>query len=234
MKAIFLREWKAYFQGALGFVFIAVMCFFAGYYYFTYNLLGGTSDLSRLFSSLFSIVLFMVPILTMRLMSEDKSARTDQILLTAPVTRGSIVWGKYLAALCVYLVSISSTLLMALLTEAFSSVDWPVFLGNLAGMLLLGSALIAICMFLSGLTESQVIAALMGFAVSLFLFLTDTLSSAFSQPLLKRTFYYLSFSKRYHPFTYGLMDLSNAVFFVSIAGLFLFLSSLTLGKRQAG
>ncbi len=234
MRAVFRRELRAYFQGALGFVFIAVFYFFTGYYYFTYNLLGGTADFARLFAMLFSIVLFMVPILTMRLMSEDRSARTDQILLTAPVTRAGIVWGKYLAALCVYLLAISGTLVTALVTAAFTPPDWPVYLGNMLGLVLLGGALIAMCMFLSGLTESQVIAALLGFAATLFLFLTDALSTAFQEPWLKSALYYLSFSKRYQPFTYGLLELSNTAFFLSIAALFLFLCSLTLEKRQAG
>lgn len=232
MSAVFKREFRAYFQSALGFVFIAVLYFFTGYYYFTYNLYGGTADFSRLFSMLFSIVLFMVPILTMRLMSEDKHAKTDQILLTAPVSRGGIIWGKYLAALCVYLAATSSTLVVALITSFFTAPDWPVFAGNVMGLTLLGSALIAVCMFLSSLTESQVIAALLGFAVSLFLFLMDALSNVFRDVFLKRAFYFLSFGNRYRPFTYGLLDLSNIVFFLSFAALFLFLSALMLEKRQ--
>ncbi|MHC1787784.1 MAG: ABC transporter permease [Christensenellales bacterium] len=232
MRAVFKRELRAYFQSALGFVFIAVLYFFTGYYYFTYNLFEGTSDFAQLFSMLFSIVLFLVPILTMRLMSEDRHARTDQILLTAPVSRAGIIWGKYLAALCVYLGAISSTVLVALITALFTPPDWPVLLGNLTGLTLLGGALIALCMFLSSLTESQVISALLGFAASLFLFLMDALSAVFREAWLQRLFYYLSFGNRYRPFTYGLLDLSNALFFLSFAGLFLYLSSLMLEKRQ--
>lgn len=232
MRAVFKRELRAYFQSALGYVFIAVLWFFTGYYYFTYNLYGGTADFTRLFSMLFSIVLFMVPILTMRLMSEDKHAKTDQILLTAPIPRSGIIWGKYLAAMCVYLAAISSTALAALVTAFFTAPDWPVFLGNLAGLTLLGGALTAVCMFLSSLTESQVIAALLGFAASLFLFLMDALSAVFRGAVLRQVFYYLSFGKRYSPFTYGLLDLPAAVFFISFAALFLFLSWITLEKRQ--
>lgn len=234
MRAVFLRELRAYFQGALGFVFLAVLYFFTGYYYFTINLMGGSSGFGPLFSQLFPIVLFMVPILTMRLLSEDRHAKTDQILLTAPVKRSGIILGKYLAGLCVYLLAIGFTLVTALITAIFGQPDWPVFWGNFLGLLLLGAALIAICMFLSGLTESQVIAALLGFSVSLFLFLMDSLQTAFQHESVQQVLYYLSFGKRYQPFTYGLLDLSNSLFFVSIALLFLFLSTLTLEQRQAG
>ncbi len=232
MRAVLRRELRAYFQSSLGFVFLSVVYFFTGYYYFTYNLMGATADFSRLFSMLFPIVLFMVPILTMRLMSEDRHSGTDQILLTAPISRAGIVFGKYLSALAVFLLAISSTLLMALITSLFTPPDWPVFLGNFIGLALLGAALISISMFLSSLTESQVIAALLGFAVSLFLFLMDTLGAAIRSTLMQRTVYFISFSNRYRPFTYGLLDLSNAMFFVSITGMFIFLSVLVLEWRQ--
>lgn len=231
MRAVLLRELRAYFQSSLGFVFLCLIFFFTGYYYFTYNLIGATADFSRLFSMLFPILLFMVPILTMRLMSEDRRSGTEQILLTAPLSRAGIVFGKYLSALIVFLLAISSTLLMALITSLFTPTDWPVFWGNFIGLVLLGAALISVCMFLSSLTESQVIAALLGFALSLFLFLMDTLGTAV-KGTLARVIYFVSFSNRYRPFTYGLLDLSNMMFFISITALFIFLSVLVLEWRQ--
>ncbi len=232
MTAVFKREIRAYFTSALGYVFCAVMVFFSGYYFLTYNIYTATTDFSSLFTLLFSVVLFMVPILTMRLMSEDKQAKTDQVLLTSPVSRLGIVLGKYFAALLVFVLAILITLVLAVVTEIIAQVDWPLFIGHFIGLILLGASLIAVCMFLSALTESQVISALLGFAVSLFLFLMDALSSLVSQPFLKTLFYYLSFNKRYAPFTYGILDVSNVLFFVSIAAFFLFLSTLTLEKRQ--
>ncbi len=232
MSAVFKREISAYFHSALGYVFCAVLYFFSGYYFLTYNIKNATTDFSTLFSLLFSVVLFMVPILTMRLMSEDKQSRTEQVLLTSPVTPLGIVLGKYFAALCVFLSGILSTLVLALLSEVLAQVDWPLFIGHFIGLTFLGAALIAVCMFLSSLTESQVIAALLGFTVSLFLFLLDALSEMVSPPMLQNLFYYLSFLRRYQPFTYGILDLANCLFFVSIAAFFLFLSTLTLEKRQ--
>lgn len=234
MRAIFKRELRAYFQSSLGYVFLAVVCFFTGYYYFTYNIYGGTADLSTLFRLLFPVVLFVVPILTMRLMSEDRQARTDQILLTAPVSRAGILFGKYLAAMCVYLLAISSTLLAAVITAFYAQADWPVFLGHLIGLILLGAALVACCMFLSSLTESQVIAALLGFAASLFLLMMDALGAVFRSPALKFAVSLLSFDKHYQPFTHGLVDLSNVLFFLSFAALFLYLCALAMERRQEG
>lgn len=232
MRAVLKREFRAYFQSPLGYVFIAVMYFFTGYYFFTYNLYSNTTDMSNLFDQLFSVVLFLVPILTMRLMSEDKRAKTDQLLLTAPVPRIGIVMGKYLSALCVYLIAVSSALLMAVILSVYGQPDWPVIIGNLIGLILLGAALIAICMFLSSLTESQVIAAVCGFAVSLFLVLVDALVYVVSGSLFKKLFSYLSFNDRYSGFTIGLIDFSNVLFFLSVAVLFVLLTTAVLEKRR--
>ncbi len=232
MSAIFKREFRAYFQSPLGFVFIAVLYFFTAYYFFTYNLYGNTTDMSTMFRQLFSIVLFMVPILTMRLMSEDKRTKTDQLLLTAPISGIELVVGKYLAALCVYLIAVSGTFLMAVVLSHYASPDWPVVLGNILGLALLGTSLISICMFLSSLTESQVIAAVSGFAVSLFLVLADALVSVVSSSAFQTFFSYISFNDHYNGFTYGIIDFANVLFFVSIAVLFLLLTAVVIEKRR--
>ena len=232
MRAVCKREFRAYFQSPLGYVFIAVLYFFTAYYFFTFNLYRNSTDMSSVFSELFSVSLFLVPILTMRLMSEDKRSRTDQLLLTAPVSRIGIVLGKYVSALCVYLIGISATALMTLVLCCFGQPDLPVISGNILGLALLGVSLIAICMFLSSLTESQVIAAVCGFAASLFLILLDALIYVVSNGFVKRMLTYMSFSNRYKGFTIGLIDASNVLFFISIAVLFILLTSAVSEKRR--
>ena len=232
MNAIFKRELRAYFNAPLGYVIIAVAFFFTNYYYFTYNLYGNTTDFTTLFSMLFSVVLFLVPVLTMRLMSEEKRAKTDQLLLTAPVSRADIVLGKYFAAVVVFLLAISATLIDAVITSIVAPVDWPSVIGNFLGLALLGLALIAVCLFLSSLTESQVIAAVMGFAVSLFLVLVDAISYVVSSKFWQVVFSYLSFQTRYEPFTLGVVDLPSAVFFLSVSALFILFSIVTLERRR--
>ena len=232
MRAILKREFRAYFNAPLGYVIIAVAYFFTNYYFYTGNLYGNTTDFSTLFSMLFSVVLFLVPVLTMRLMSEDKRSRTDQQLLTAPVSRLGIVMGKYLSAVCVYLIAISGTLLDALIASLYGRVDWPCVLGNFLGLFLLGLALIAVCMFLSSITESQVIAAVLGFAVSLLLVLIDAISYVASSRFLQRLFTSLSFGERYEPFTLGIVDLAGALFFLSVAALFIAFSTAVLERRR--
>ena len=232
MRAMLKRELRAYFLTPLGYVIIAVMYFFTAYYFFTYNLYGNTTDTSTLFSMLFSVVMFLVPVLTMRLLSEERRARTEQTLLTAPVSRLGIVLSKYAAALLIYLAAISGTLMMALVLQHYAQPDWPMVLGNFIGLFLLGAALIAICLFVSAFTESQVMAAVGGFGVSLFLTLADALAYVVQNPALRALFSWLSFNDRYESFTMGILELSSVCFFLSVTGLFLALTVVALERRR--
>ena len=232
MRAILKREFKAYFQSPLGYVFFAAVFFFSGYYFFTYNLYGNTTNMTKLFELLFPVVLFLVPVLTMRLLSEEKRSGTDQLLLTAPVSRAAVVLGKYGAAVAVFLIAISATLLQAVVMSFFAAPEWPVVLGHFTGLFLLGATLIAICTFLSALTESQLIAAILGFVVSLFVMLVDALALVVKSDVLRALFRSLSFDDRYTPFTLGILELPSIVFFLSISTLFIAFTVLVLDKER--
>ena len=232
MIAILNREFLAYFRAPLGYVFICAMYFFTGYYFFTFNIYNNTTDTTTLFAMLFPVVLFLVPILTMRLLSEERRTKTDQTLLTSPVSRIGIVCSKYLAALCVYTLAISGTLLMAAVLEIYSQPDWSVVIGNFTGLFLLGAALIAVCLFISSLTENQVIAAVGGFGASLFLILLDAMQYVVSSRVLRLLFNHMSFNGRYRGFTIGMIGLADVVFFLSIALCFLCLTTIVLERRR--
>ena len=232
MRAILKREFRAYFQSPLGYVFIGAMYFFTGYYFFTYNLYGNTTDMSTLFSLLFSVVLFLVPVLTMRLLSEERRSKTEQTLLTAPISRLGIVLSKYLAALCVYLIAISGTLVMAVVLEIYSAPDWPVVLGNFIGLLLLGSALIAICLFISSITESQVIAGVTTFAALLILYLWDGIAGFLPGVLGEAASQFSVLAPFDDLVNNSLLHLDGIVLYLSLIGLFLFLTVQTLQKRR--
>ena len=232
MRAIFKREFLAYFRTPPGYIFISAMYFFTGYYFFTYNIFGNTTDMSGLFAMLFSVVLFLVPILTMRLLSEERRMKTDQTLLTSPISRLGIAAGKYLCALTIYILAISGTLVMAVILAAYSRPDRPVIFGNFLGLFLLGAAFIAICLFISSLTENQVAAAVGGFGASLLLVLLDGIYHLVSSRQLKAIFSHISFNGRYRGFTIGVAGLADICFFVSIAVLFLALTVVVLERRR--
>lgn len=231
MGAIFKREFKAYFTSPVGYIVLAAFLFFFGMS-FTSMYAGGSADIYYVFSGIFTVVVLAIPILTMRLMSEDKRQKVDQALLTAPVRLSSIVLGKYLAALAVFSVAFAITLVYQLIFALYVTPDWTIYLGNLVGILLFGSALIAIGLFISSLTDSQVVAALGSLAVSLVLIMIDSISQLTSSAFITTIVGWISFSGRYQAFVNGIFDLSNVIYFLSLTAVFLFLSVRVLEKKR--
>lgn len=232
MTAIMRRELGAYFRSPIGYIYLAVFYVFAGFFFTMYSLFNASSDLSNVFYSMVTVVLFLIPILTMRLLSEDKKNKTDQALLTSPVSLTGLVMGKFLAALIVFALGLAITLVFALVVAAFTPPNWALVFSNFFAMLLLGAALIAIGMFISSLTENQVIAAVGGFAVGFGLMLVDALGSATENALLSKLVSGISFYTRYNTFTSGMFDFSGILFFASVCFLFCFFTVRSLDRRR--
>lgn len=232
MTAILRRELSAYFNSPIGYVFLAVFYVFSGYFFFGISLMGNTTDITPIFSSLFFIVIFLIPVLTMRLLSEDKKHKTDQALLTAPISLTSLVLGKFLAAFVIFLLGLSITLVFGLIVAGFATPNWAAIFGSFAAMLLLGASLISIGLFISSLTENQVIAAVGGLFVGLALMLIDPLAGVFSNKIVVAVISGMSFYTRYNTFTTGKFDASNVLFFLSVCAVFVFLTVRVLEKRR--
>jgi ABC-2 type transport system permease protein len=232
MKAIMGRELAAYFYSPIGYIYLGVMYFFGGFFLVTGVLMSNSSQLAPVFQVMLNIVMVLTPLLTMRLMSEDKRRRTDQALLTAPVSLTAIVAGKFFAAALVYTVSISITLVYGLVLSAIARINWAVIWGNYIALLLMGFSFIAIGQFISSLTENQTIAAIGGYAAMLGLFLLDVIPQLIPVPLISRAVNAISVIKRYTPITHGIFSLADIFFFISVSGVFLFLSTRVLEKRR--
>lgn len=232
MKAIIKRELSAYFNSAIGYVFLAIFFLFSGLFFFATSLNSNSTDLGYVFSSLLMLVVFLIPILTMRLISEEKKQKTDQALLTAPISLISIALGKYLSALIVYTISISVTLLYAVVLSFFNAPDWTSIIGHFIGLFLLGASLIAINLFISSVTESQVIAAVCGFAVGLLVLFMDAIKSLISIDLVGTIIKNISFVQHYNNFTMGILNIADLVFFLSVCALFIFLTVRVFEKRR--
>ena len=232
MTAIYQREMRSYLTSAVGYVFLAVFYAIAGYYFFATSLVSNSTDLSYVFSNLFSIVIFLVPMLTMRLFSEERRQKTEQALFTAPVSFTGVVMGKFLACLTMYLLGMGVTVLYFLVMCAFQIPDVAVFCGNFLGLFLLGAALCAIGIFISSLTESQVIAAVGSLAIGLFLLFANSFTPVVSSEWINTVMDGISFYQHYLDFTRGLLNLSDLTFFISVTALFLFLTVRHLERRR--
>ncbi len=232
MGAVFRREVLAYFTTPIGYIFLALFYAGSGLFFNMTALSSGSTDLAYIFTLLIYVLLVAVPILTMRTLSEEKNQRTDQCLLTAPISLGGLVIGKFLAAFLIYLLAVAITFVYAVVVSAFAKPDWLVVMGNILGLLLLGSAFISIGMFVSSLTENQIVSAIISFAVMLICYLLNAIASLVPIDWLSEVISRLSFVDRYTGFTYGLFDLSNVLFFISATAVFLFLTVRVLEKRR--
>ena len=235
MRAVFKREFRAYFTSPLGYVVMAIVFFFSGIFFYSYNMMNGSSSLSGVFGSLFIVVLFSLPLLTMRLFSEEKRQRTDQALLTAPVSLTGIALGKFLAALLVFALSVSVTLIYAVVIAFQVVPDWLVIFGNYIGLLLLGGLILAIGLLISSFTESQLVAAVLTLAVSLILLLVDGLTDVLSSnTVVVAIIDFISVYRRYANFTVGSINYADIIFFLSMQALFLFLTVRSLDRKRWG
>ena len=169
MRAIYKKELRTYLTSMTGYIFMAVLLAVASLYYAANCLIGGYPVFGVVLSSVYFVLLIIVPVLTMRSLAEEKRQKTDQLLLTAPVSIWKIVAGKYLAMLTVFLIPMLILCLYPLILLQFGSVSLPMAYSAVAGYTLFGSACLAVGMLVSALTESQVIAAVLTFGALFFL-----------------------------------------------------------------
>lgn len=180
MLAIFKREWKSHFTGMTGYVITAVLLAFVGLYFFTNCLIGGMADFAlNLYYSVI-VLLFLLPVLTMRSFAGERRAKTDQLLLTAPVGIPAIVLGKFFAALAVFAVPLAVIAAMPLVLSAFGKVLLGGAFASLLAFLLLAAAGIAVGLWVSSLVENQIVAYLAAFGLLLLSYMSGAIRSLFT------------------------------------------------------
>ena len=232
MLAIMKRELLSYFTSPLGYVFVAVFYLFSGVFLYLFTLYSQSADMSSVYIGMFFVMLIMIPILTMRLMAEENRQKTDQLLLTSPVSLPRLVMGKFLSAFSILVMCVLIFVVYGIVLSCFVDMNWAIIWGNIVGMLLLGSLCVSSGLFVSTLTENQMIAAVGSIGMNIAFILVDSFASVMPFKFLQDVFYSLSFYSRYNEFTLGIFSLSNVFFFVSVAFVFLFLTVRVLEKRR--
>ena len=232
MSAVLKRELKSYFYSPIGYVCVAVLMAMYGYYFYQVMMLRSSSYIASVYGTMFIWSMMFIPIITMRSFSEEMKNKTDQALLTAPVGVTSIVMGKFLAAFAVFAIATVASLIPAVVIGIFSSPSWALIFGNLLGSLLYGAAMVAVGIFISALTQSQIVAAIATFGVSIILLVIDQVSSMVTNTAVQKLIEWISFNSRYTPFTKGILDVSSMIFFLSVIAVFVFLTARKLESRR--
>ena len=232
MLAIWKRELQSYFYTPVGYVFMGVFLALSGTFFYMLILGSRSSDVLTFLGQLSYLWMLLSPVLTMRLLAEEKQKRTDQLLLTSPVSLPGIVLGKYLAAFTVMIFTVLLTLIYVLIIAMYGAVYPSELLVGYLGFILQGSAFLALDLFISGCAGSQVTAAVTAFGVNLALWLMDLLAGNVTQSWLKELLQFFSLYDRYNPFLMGQLSFASIGYDLSFIAAFLVLTIHTLDSRR--
>lgn len=234
MTAIFKREFKAYFHSFIGCLFISAILFITGIYVTVYNLLSGYPNIAYALSGIIFIFIISVPILTMRILAEEKRQKTDQLILTAPVSVGRIVMGKFLALGAVFTIPVLIISVYPMVLSSFGAVPLLESYVAVFAFYLYGLTCIAIGILVSSLTESQVIAAVITFAVLFLGYVMTGICNMISTTgnWLTRLLNAFNLVSRFDNLVAGTFDVKSILYYFSIIAVVLFLTVQSIQKRR--
>lgn len=181
MTAIWKKEVRSYLTAMTGYVFIAFLLVVSGIYFTAYHLMSGYPLFAYTLNAILVVMLLMVPVLTMRIFAEERKQKTDQLLLTSPVSVGGIVMGKYMSLVTIFLIPVGVLALYPLVLSQFGTIPYGETYTALLGFFLMGCSFLAIGLYLSAVTESQVIAAVLTFLFLFVSYLIEGIASFFPE-----------------------------------------------------
>ncbi|MCR5650554.1 MAG: Gldg family protein [Lachnospiraceae bacterium] len=234
MKALIKKELRSYLYSVTGGLFIAVNLLFLGIYFTAYNLTGGYPTINFAINSAIVVFLFITPLLTMRIIAEERRTRTDQLLLSSPMPLLKIIIGKYLALLTILAVPVITAAVYPLILGAFGKVSYSESYVAVLAYFLFGAACLGIGLFISSLTENQIIAAVLTFAALFITYLMNGIVNLLpdSVEIVKRILSLFDISKRLDNLMNGILDIRAVVYYLTIVILTIFLTYESIQKRR--
>lgn len=229
--AIAERELKSYFVSPVAYVVTAMFLLISGYLFSVIVLNTNEASLRYLISNLSVIWLFITPALTMRLLAEESRSGTIELLLTNPVRDFEVVLGKYLGALGLLLVMVAFTLYYPFLLLMFGNPDRGPMVAGYVGVVLQAAAFLSIGLLASSLTQNQIVAAVLTFAILLIMWLSESVANFIGRPA-SDIMRYLSVTSHFQDFSRGVIDTTHVIYFLSIVAASLFLTYLSLQTRR--
>lgn len=230
MAAIFWKEVKSYFYSPMAYILIGLFMLLTSIFFLP-NLIYGMGSFNSTLSSMGFILLVIVPILTMKILAEDRKNGTEVLLITSPASITSMVIGKYLAVCFVFGIMIALSFIYPIVLFAFGGTFNAQLVGGYIGFMLLGMTFISIGVFASSLSENQVVAVIISYVTLLVMWLAGSLSSMIGG-FAAKVLGWISLLSRYEDFNRGILGLSPVVFYLSFIAVFLFLTIRVIEKRR--
>lgn len=233
MLAVYKKELRSYFTSVIGYVFLVLFLALAAIILSYSTLYSMTANVTPFFYGMIFVSAVALPLLTMKSFSEERKAKTEQLLLTAPVSIIGIVAGKFLAAYTLFAGCMVLNTLYCLILLNYASLKLGVLFGCLLAALLIGMVFIAIGLFVSALTENQLTAAIGTMGIILVFLGIGLLSSLIPSSYgVRYVFNFLSIFTRFQAFTSGYIDFTSIIYYISVAAIFLYLTVRIYDRRR--
>ena len=227
---IFRKEFSAYFISPIAYIVISIFLLITGWFFFTTFFLFNQANLRTFYTLLPVVFAFVIPAITMRLISEELNIGSDEILLTMPVTYADVILGKFLASVALVITMLIPTLAYPLTVSFMGQLDWGPVVGGYIGAVFMGAAFSAVGLFASALTRNQIIAFIIGLAICFSLTLVDKMLFFLPQSLLG-VFSYLGADFHFQNIAKGIIDSRDILYFISVCFVGLFGAHLALNQK---
>lgn len=234
MRATFVREFEEYFNTMLGYVFVSAFLFLAGVFFSVNNINALDAQFNTTLNDCIYVFLITSPLLTMKLLSEEKKTKRDQLLMTVYTPLSSIMIGKFLAALAVFAVTLGCTLVYPVILCIYGSVSAPLIVNGYIGFFFLGMSFIAVGMFASSITESQLTSAICTYGILLLFLCMDLVISRIHIGAVASFLRWFSVFERFKQYQYGTFGIASMIYYLLFSLVFLCLSIAVMGYRRRG
>ena len=235
MKAIYKREMHAYFTSPVAYCVVGFFLALTGLYFWNINLTYKNIEFSNTLDGLSSFLVYFVPVITMKLLSEEKRNGTEVLLRTSPVKIWKIVVGKYFAAFTLFMILVLCTVICPIIMSAYINEEgvfpWAMTIGSYIGFILLGAAYIAVGTLVSSLTENQSVAAVGGVVALLLLTFMESLGTQIGG-VIGSVMVWVSLSSRYGDFATGLFNLTSIFYYISFTVVVLFITTVNIERKR--
>jgi ABC-2 type transport system permease protein len=225
------REIRTYFNSPVAYIVVPVFVIITGYLFFTQLFLEKQADMRGFFNIMPLLFMFMIPAITMRLLADEKSSGTLELLITMPVRDSEVVIGKFLAAMALLCTAIGLTLVFAITVKSLGPLDRGPTIGGYLGLVLMGGAYVSIGVMASALTRNSIVSFIVAFAISFALYLLGRLTQFLPQALQKLVAY-LSIDGHFENIGRGVIDTRDLIYYFSVMVVCLLIATLSLESRR--
>lgn len=237
MLAIYKKEMRSYFTTSIGYIFLACALVISAIIFSVTTVFSQTADVSTFYSGLSFVLMLFLPILTMKSFSDEKRTKTEQLLLTAPISTTQMVLGKFFSAFTMLEIFLMSTLIFIAPLNSFvgeytSGPNVALVMGNIIALSLVGMCFIAVGIFVSSLTENQFAAIVITMVSLVFMLIINLFNSLIGVYAIRVILSWFSIFSRYQVFTYGIFDFGALIYYLSFTGVFIFLTVRVFEARK--